>query len=482
MYSLKKDFRKNVLFALRSTVPIVLLTILLAFVIFFESDSFTYKIFVFFLSILASTYFIFYMFFSDVREKIVDDITGAFNRKEIFELLLESRKSWVLLISIDNIKEINERYGIENGDKILKKFARHLDFFFSERVQKELPIGRIKGGDFLILVPASLDEAKIKKMIEELLQLYNNQFLDNIEIELLATYALYSDQNPNRFVDLLYEHLYYCKSNCKDKNSVSTKRKRDLQAFEEMIVSLIDKERIALHFQPVYNVKKRVFDLVEIVVRLFDPDGNIIHPSSFVPVINRLGLENDFDLSVAKTLLQTLRERPLSLHVKFSFKLSPYSIRNRSFQRRFFELFEHCAISNERFVVELYEAGFYKDLKLYRSILNEYKEEGFLLGFDRFGACNPSMEYIKEFDVDFVFFDGSFTKNIVKPRYEILLRSWVEALEKLKIKSVVKLVDKSEYIEKFERIGIDYIEGFAIAKPMDIDALIGFLKEENAIR
>ncbi len=482
MYSLKQDFKKKFFFTLRTTVPIVILTILLAFVIFLENNSFGYKISIFFLGIIASTYYIYYMFFSDVREKIIDEITGAFNRKYILSHFNRYKNHWILLFSIDNIKEINERYGIENGDKVLRKFALYLDFFFQDKLHKEVPIARIKSGDFLVVLPKELTEEEVREFSEDFLRLYDNNFIDNIEIKLIAASDRYEGEKVKKLLDRLYEELYYCKEKCKTKKVEQKRRTNKINDFEETIVKLIKENRLSLNFQPAFHLKKNRFDLVEVIVRFFDSEGNIIHPSEFVPVINRLGLENDFDLAVTKKLLEAIQTNNFPTDLHYSFRLSPFSVRNKRFQKRFFELFEDCSVPRECFVIELYEAGIYKDLKFYRSILSDYKQEGFLLAFDHFGTCNASIEYIKEFDVDFVIFDRSFTKNIDKERYRVLLRSWVEAFRVLGLKSVVKFIDSSQKIEDFVEIGVDYIEGFAVARPMDSKSLLKFLKEDHAIR
>ncbi len=480
MYSLKQDSRKKFFFALRTTVPIIILTILLAAVIFLEQRSFVYNIAIMFLGIFASVYYIYYMFFSDVREKIIDEITGAFNRKHLFSLFPKFKNSYILLISIDNIKDINERYGIENGDRILKKFAALIDLFFKERFGVEVPIGRLKSGDFLVIIKEN--EEKVKKALEDFLNLYDNAFLDNIEIKLFATYTKIEESDPKRVVDHLYEELFYCKGRCKTKNEKRHKR-QNITFFEEMVSRIIKERRLSLLFQPAFNVKQGRYDLVEIIVKLIDEEGQIIHPSQFIPAINRLGLENDFDIALVQKIIETIKSLELPHHIFYSFNLSPYSVRNRAFRERFFSLFEECSVPRECFVIELYESSIYKDVRYYASILERYKKEGFLLAFDNFGSCNASIEYIKTIDVDFVHFDKFFTKKIEDPKYYHLLRSWVDAFRALGIKSVIKFIDETKKIDIFKEIGVDYIQGYAIVKPMEAEELKKFFKEvDDALR
>ncbi|NPA56976.1 MAG: GGDEF domain-containing protein [Epsilonproteobacteria bacterium] len=479
MYSLKQDTRNKFFFTLRTTVPIVLLIILLAAVIFLEDRPFIYNLIILLLGLLASVYYLYYMFFSKVREKVVDEISGAFTRKYFLDMLPNFKGNYLILISIDNIKEINERYGIENGDRILRKFAALIDLFFEEHLGKEVPIGRFKGGDFLIAVEG--DEEKVKELVEEFLKLYDNSFIDNIEVKLFATYGkLEEEEEVKRIIDHLYEELYYCKGRCKrdsKRESIAREKKRNATEFERTIADIIKNEKISIHFQPALNVRNGRYDLAEVIVKLLDDDGNIIHPSQFVPVVNRLGLENDFDLALARKILDTIKRHNLPKDIFYSFNISPYSVRNRLFSQRFFALFEECDIPTSSFVIELYENSIYKDLRFYRSILQQYRKRGFKLAFDNFGSCNASIEYIKVIEVDFIHFDKFFTKHSDDRRYFFLLQAWINAFKHLDIKSVIKFVDDDHKKEEFIKLGVDYLQGYAIAHPMDATNFKRFVEE-----
>jgi len=474
VYSVKEDIKQKIFLTLRTTLPVVVLMVLLAFVAFMENRSLLFNIFIFVMGIFASIYFIFYMFFSNVREKVIDDITLAFNRKYFLNFLKKQKGKLLVLISIDNIQEINERYGIENGDKILKEFAKIIDRFFFEKLGKEVPIGRLKGGEFLVLLDG--DEDRLKPVLDEFLKRYDNTFIDNIEIKISYAISKIDSDNVKAIIDRLYEELYYCKEECKE-NRLS-KKKRENGDFDTVIREIIEKEKINLLFQPTLNVKSGKFDLVEIIVKLVDGDGSLIHPSQYIPVINRLGLENEFDLVVAKKLIKTILEYKLPLNIFYTFNISPYSIRNRNFYQSFLEIFKQSNVDKSRFVIELFENKIYKDIKFYKKILQRYKSEGFKLAFDNFGACNASIEYIKEIDVDFVHFDKFFTKNIDNMKYRLLLISWVGLFKKLGIKSVIKFIDDEQKKELFISLGVDYIQGFAIARPMERDEFKEFIKDK----
>ncbi len=484
MFALKEDRKKKFFLALRVTLPVILLIALLTFVVFHEERSIVYDVFVLLLGVFASVYFIFFMIFSELREKILDDTTATFNRKYLNQFLAKNLTPsyYLILISIDNIKEINERYGIENGDRVLRDFARLLDRFFSERFGS-IPIGRLQAGDFIFAVRAS--EKEIKEALEEFMRQYDNTFLNNIELKLFSSYIPVTKEglsNLKSLYDQLYEDIYYCKGKCKRQTKKNSKKERSKEDLEKQVAQIIEEKRLSLLFQPTLNLHTNRFDMAEIIVKLIDKDSQIIHPSQFVPIVNRLGLENDFDLALTQRLLESIKEKEMVGAYLYSFNLSPYSLRNKRFTYKFFALFDYYGIDPENMVIELFESSIYKDVKYYKKVLDLYKERGFHLAFDNFGSCNASVEYIKSIEVDFIHFDKFFIKNIHNERYRTLLEHWIQAFHKLEIQSVVKFIDKEEILEVVRKMGADYAQGYAIAQPMILEELRRFKGNDNALR
>jgi len=465
VYSLKEDKKRRFLFALRTSIPVVALTLLLVFASLKEQNSLWYNLFLLFLGFIASLSFIFFMMFENKQERILDEISLAFNRKFFEKFLKRELKpnSAILLISIDNIKEINERYGIENGDKILRKFAQLLDRYFPN-----IPIGRVKAGDFLLFFKG---KEGIKEKLDNFLKKYNHTFIDNIEIKLVGVYEVFEKGTVKSLIDRAYEQLYYCQEECKKEK---IKRKD-----EDVIVESLKKHHFSLLYQPILNLHTNSFEMVEVIVKLVDEKGGFIHPSQFVPVVNRLGLENEFDLALTRKILEEIKSYSLPTTLNYNFHLSPYSVRNKSFSKQFFNLVERIEPSS--MVIELFETGVYRDVEFYKKILKEYKRRGFKLAFDNFGACNASIEYIKNIEVDFIHFDKFFTKRINRRNYEILLKSWIEAFRKLGIKTVVKFIDNEELIEQFKKLEVDYLQGFKIATPLNAKELKKFLGERYEV-
>jgi EAL domain-containing protein (putative c-di-GMP-specific phosphodiesterase class I)/GGDEF domain-containing protein len=473
VYSLKQELRHRFVFSLRAALPVVFLVALLVVVIL-ERRSFVYNIIILFLGLFASIYFIYYMLFSNIRQKIIDETTKAFDNHYFLQLLGRFKGDMAVLISIDNIKQINERYGINNRDQILTQFARLIDRFFYESCHKEVPIGRGGEGDFFVILPKGCNAQEV---LNKFLKRYDHLFINDIEIKVVGTVEQIEQRDPKRVVDRLYEKLYYSQERYRYPSKI-----HEREQIEQIVAQSIEKERLTLLFQPVLSLESGKYEMADTIVKLVDEKERLIHPSTYIPIINRMGLENRFDLILSKKLLHTIASQDLPT-IRLAFHISPYSLRNRRFTYHFFELFEQSDIPKERFIIKLFEPSFSsRETKRSKNIISLYRDAGFLVGFDNFGACNAAMEYIKEIDADYLFFDKIFTKKLNDSRYYLLLYSWISFASEFGMKSVIKFVDDKQRAKQFAAMGAHYAMGYGIARPMMADELKRFIKEHNAIR
>ena len=106
------------------------------------------------LLLAGSVYFIMFLLYNGFDVKIKDDISYAFTRDYLYRYFtkaIEKEKNYtLLLISIENIHDINQQYGIKNGDKILREVVQWCSVFFKNAGVSNIPIGHLKGADFII--------------------------------------------------------------------------------------------------------------------------------------------------------------------------------------------------------------------------------------------------------------------------------------------------------------------------------------------
>jgi len=202
--------------------------------------------------------------------------------------------------------------------------------------------------------------------------------------------------------------------------------------------------------------------MYEISARLHDQKGNYILPRVYLPIINRLGLGREYDLSLLDHIVSLL---PLiDEKISFSFNLSPFSLRDESFQKQFFSLLGQQQLNPSRLIIELYERKTHHNLSGYLKTLNKFRAKGIRIAIDNFGSSNASMEYMKHFNFDLVQFDRDYVTKLEDITTYAMLSSLITMSKDLQITTVAKWVDNTKQREKLIALGIDYLQGFGIGK------------------
>ena len=159
-------------------------------------------------------------------------------------------------------------------------------------------------------------------------------------------------------------------------------------------------------------------------------------------------------------------------NVSLSFNLSPFSLRDKIFQKKFFDYLEKSKIDPSRLIIELYERKTHHDLSGYLQTLNKFRARGVRIAIDNFGSSNASMEYMKNFNFDLVQFDRDYVTKLNDTNTYAMFSSMVKMSKDLNIITVAKWVDNESQKTKLRELGIDYLQGFGISKPISEQTLI----------
>ena len=207
-----------------------------------------------------------------------------------------------------------------------------------------------------------------------------------------------------------------------------------------------------------------------IAVKLNSETHKDILPRVYLPIINRLGLGRDYDLTLIKHVIDFL---PLvDETISFTFNLSPFSLRDSSFQEKLFAYLEEKQVNPSRLIIQLYERKTHHDLSGYLNTLKNFRSHGIRICIDNFGSSNASMEYMKHFKFDMVQFDRDYVTHLEDETTYAMLHSLIDMAKNLHIQTVAKWVDNKTQEKKLKTLGIDYIQGFGVSKPIDEEVLI----------
>jgi len=283
----------------------------------------------------------------------------------------------------------------------------------------------------------------------------------------------YSNEEIEKTIIHLRDELLSAKETKRTATEIQSIEIQDASSksqIEKEIIQAIQEKHLSFSFRPLHNVRTGKTDIYEVAVKLKTDTSSAILPRTFLPIVNRLGLGRAYDFAIVEHLVMLLPL--LDDHISLTFNLSPFSLRNKEFQNKLFTYLDQSNIDNSRLIIELYERKTHHDLSNYFQTLNYMRTKGLRITIDNFGSSNASMEYMKHFKFDMVQFDRDYvTKLDDKITYE-MLHSLIEMSRNLDIITIAKWVDSDAQKAKLKLLGVDYIQGFGVGKPIGEKELI----------
>jgi len=443
--------------ALRIGLPIFALVIALVSHTFISSyDSLQTSFYVESVLLLAiSIYFIFYLIYKGFNVKIRDDVSGAFTHEYMNEYLhkkIQQNRDYTLsLVSIDNLHEINQIYGIKNGDKILKEVVQKVAGYFKNESITHLPIGYLQGGDLLI----GLNGSKEKYVtIIELFCLKSTELsVDNIEVKISVSIT---DTSHSRDLGFLIENLFYLQEINKKRKSKYKDESIDPNELELYVIEAIKKRSLSMSSQAVFENGENVFD--ECFIKLKISGEKYLYAKRYMKIINKLGLWMEFDLMVLEEILaksNTLVDKT------FAINISPSSLRNEKFLLSLRELLKE---EDKNIIFILSELEYYSYTDRYKAILNSLRKLGVKIAIDRVGSLHSSFLYLRELEIDIVRIDAYYSnEQKILENHSIINGLNLMAQEK-GIKTWIKNLEDESSLNLIKEMKINLTQGKYLAQ------------------
>jgi EAL domain-containing protein (putative c-di-GMP-specific phosphodiesterase class I) len=470
LLSERQERERRFKLALRAGIPIVLLISLVLYSTFFKDDEVHLNLentFLLSAILFITVYFIYFLMELSVKETLIDQATQGYNEKSFIKELQKYKPKTLALLIIENLSIISENYSRDDIDLLLYNISHKLNNELNKLGLNKALIARRYGAEFLIAIDKNRND--IQNIFETFT--INNKVINNIELN----YSFSVITNTRNELEKDIVHLKDListqnNSNSRGKKESVSKDAKDISKTEQCIINSLNEKNIILSFRPLLNTKTKTVDIYEIATKLKSYHiGNIL-PRVYLPVINRLGLGREYDLVLVERIIKIL---PLvDENISFSFNLSPFSLRDEKFQEKFFSYLEESNIHPSRLIIELYERKAHHDLSSYLKTLNKFRAKGVLIAIDNFGSSNASMEYMKNFNFDIVQFDRDYVTKLNNTNTHAMLASLVKMSKDLNITTVAKWVDDESQKSKLTELGIDYMQGFGISKPISEQKLI----------
>jgi len=450
-YTEEKERSHRFALALRMGLPIFLLSVVSLFILFSGPlATISSLIFLSLLLLAMAIYFIFFLINQSSYEQITDSITHTFTPEYFFKLYnrwSKTKTCTVIMISIDNLAIINERYSIKNGDNILRESVLQINDFFASKEIKKLPVCRYKGGDFLVLLMG--EKENYISTVELFLAKYQENVIHEIEVGFSAVVL---DSKFTKHQEEVLTRLYELQYAKKDKKMVDDQDETVPAQLESSVLDALKHHRYSVATQ---TICCDATPIVEVTFKLIDENGKFIHQSRFIPFLNRSGKMREYEEHLLEIVIK-MASKGIGCHIV---TLSAVTLRNGLFFQYALELLQRYPDAKNKVVFLLDEKEYCPQIKRFREQIAQYRAVGYKIGLDRLGGSHVSLMYLKEFQVDFVRFDTLYTRHIKEEKYQNILQGLNISAHLCGAATWIGMIEDEESDKIAKRLKINYRQG-----------------------
>jgi len=418
-----------------------------------------------------------------------DELTGLPNRylfndrlEQIIAMSSRDKKQFaILLLDLDRFKEINDTLGHGVGDEVLRIVSiRMLD-----GLRESDTVARI-GGDEFSFVLVGVGQILAEKMARKIIDLIEPKFeveKHSLKIGASIGISIYPDDGSD--VDLLMRRADVAMYNAKHNNLplASYYQEMDSDHYEKLMLANDLKSSIMNgHFEPLFQPK---IDLLtgkpcgcELLLRWQHPHLGLIYPDKFIPLAERENLIGELTRWVISEYLHMfcdLIEKDKSFHV--SINVSPVDLLDNALLKSINEILEQSRFPGGNLYIEVTENAIMKNPIRSAEILGMFHDSGIKVSIDDFGTGYSSLAYLQKFPINELKIDKSFVTDLTEDsaNYSIV-NATITMAHDLDITVVAEGVEDKPVLNILESMGCDRAQGFLFARPLDFDAMIGWIK------
>ncbi|MHB1300845.1 MAG: putative bifunctional diguanylate cyclase/phosphodiesterase [Burkholderiales bacterium] len=414
-----------------------------------------------------------------------DPLTGLHNRRYFNEMLeyeigrseRHNHEFSILMLDLDDFKDVNDAYGHPCGDAVLKLVAEAMNAF----VRKGDLVTRIGGDEFaIVLTETGKDNALIvAEKIRTALRKIPFEGTDGKQFHVttsigLSTFPIDAKNSSDLMtgVDL---GLYRAKEMGKDGTCVLDSIEDHIQAnrgtrnYVETLRDALKQDRVIPYYQPIIDCKTGHVFAFETLARLVEPGGETISAGMFIETIERYGLGRELDRAIINKALGALKARISNGNdsSRLFINLSAQEIQGRGVLGFAEQLCGEFNIPPHVIVFEILERDAIGDMTHMRKFLSDLRKKGFSFALDDFGSGYNSFHYLRELHFDYVKLDGAFVRNIFNSKVDYtLVHNLIRLCQGLDILTVAEFVESEEVLNELKSMGVDYAQGYHLGMPL----------------
>ncbi|HBH0039831.1 TPA: EAL domain-containing protein, partial [Clostridioides difficile] len=427
------------------------------------------------------------------KQNKIDSLTQLLNYHEfmsVFEDKISNpmiEKLCIVLLDIDDFKNVNEMYDRDFGDNIIKTLAQSIQSILPDNAE----LYKLDGDEMGILVD-NVEENEILTLYNQIqnmiihLQLWRKYGL-NITISAgCVIYPKHGDTVKELYKCASYS-LQYAKEHGKNRlvffsQEILKNKMYSLEMMRDLKASINDDFRgFSLRFQPQVDTESHKIIGVEVLLRWTNDKCKAISPLEFIPILEENDMINIVGAWVLRMALRTFRKWiDYYPFFKVSVNVSAVQILEDTFIEDIVKIIDDENFPYQNLVLELTESHTVQNMSILQFKFKALQDLGIYIAMDDFGTGYSSLEVLKFSPIDIVKIDRVFVKDILKSKFDATFIHFIVAIcHDVGIKVCLEGVETQEEYDLVKQIKPDYIQGYLFGKPQTATEIFDLLKLDN---
>ncbi len=410
-----------------------------------------------------------------------DLVTGLVNRRafqeELGKRMTESagnRQIVIFYMDLDRFKVINDSYGHELGDRILRCLGNRLEVL----MDPGMLLARLGGDEFVVCVPGPLAHEEAVRLTEQLLAAFQEPMdLDPWQFNLSVSIGIACFPQDGADTNTLMKNADLAMYHAKAQGTVryafysawlseGMRRRHDLEI--ALRKADFDKE-FTLHYQPQFVARNRTLIGMEALLRWKSLDLGNVSPAEFIPVAEESGMILSIGDWVAEQALRRVMDwnTRFGLSLRMGINISPGQFDSPNFIGRFESLLFKIGVQPSWVDVEITESVAMRTETMLEEMLTSLTSLGVSISIDDFGTGYSSLSYIKRFDIDALKIAKPLVDELASQDQDVrIVGAIIQMAKSMRLRTIAEGVETEEQLASLQQLGCDEIQGFLLGRPV----------------
>jgi len=408
---------------------------------------------------------------TEMKKQRIDRLTGLPNKIRLMQDLPKIHRPVLLYLNIDDFASLNDFYGTNIGDKVLRYTSRLLREKTRSRKSK---LYKLSSDAFLVLLWEEKHSRNPESLLYELITYVEKETAECpddkcVTISLSGGIATYQESDN---AETLLSYAQLARKVARKENKKLLRYHTNLNksidyekniAWINKIKQAIQQQRIKAFFQPIVETQTGTVTKYETLVRLIEEDGKVVSPFFFLDIAKKARLYTQITKIVFDQAFAASAKYP---HLEFSINISVEDIEDTETTAYIFDKLR-TSPQPEKIILEITEDQEISDYGKINAFIKEAKNLGAKIAIDDFGSGYANFDHIIKLNADFIKIDGSLIKNIATDREALIITEAIIAFsKKLGSKTVAEFVHNEEVSQIVQSLGADYSQGYFLGEPL----------------